>query len=433
MKKNLVVAIAAIFVVGLLCNMGIADEMLSLRGEVRARGWSFDNVDSTPFYATGYRSEDKQKYEFWDQRFRVQSTISPAEGVKGVLRIDFAETKWGDRLRSSYIRPDYGTGYDVQLDRAYLDITKGIVNVTAGLQFYALGSRLAYSKQTTGIQAVVKTPVTIHAGFLKLDEGEYRSGSYNLKDDEDDNKDLDQYFIDLGYKNDMFQISAFYAVQNDGGESPNEPVLYGVHGMTSIGPVKIEAEIDMFGGTVYFDEKEYDVTGTNLYLNGSMAVSDAITAGVYLIYSSGNDDDDKVKLYHMPNAVYGDLQLADYGLLNAEIFPLGEGHAFNPLVGPLNNYNGDPTGASGSIGGGPYIVYKPLKDLTIWGQALFLTADKDDLEGKFKSASVYNLSAEYELVKNAFIGVHYMYANADKVDEDTDSGTVLGTMLRIRF
>ncbi len=406
MKKLLVAMIAMAFIVGLVADMAVAEERLSLSGQVRVRAWSTENYDFTDTV------NDEQS--FWDQRFRMQAVVSPADGVKGVLRFDFAEDVWGS---ANWAKHRYNEGSELQVDRAYLDVTKGIVNVKAGQQYMGLGNSFAYDNNQTGLQLTIATPVVVRLGYAKIDEN--ADGTDAPYTDEEDlgTADVDHYFINIGYKSDVFSIDGFYAMQKDD-QTNDEPVLYGFLAKFGVGPVNVIAELDAFSGD---DGAGTDYTGIQFIADASMAMSDAFTLGVDLIYSDGTNDAGEVKTTRFPNAFFGSMYYSDYGAFATDITPLGDGDVFDPA----------DTGA-GAMGGGVYVKFAPMDTLTLYGQLAYLTAD-EDFSGGFDSGLVGNLSAEYLLVQNTTLAGGVCYVDADVNDGDTDPFLAYVARLQISF
>jgi hypothetical protein len=406
MKKLLVAMIAMAFIVGLVADMAVAEERLSLSGQVRVRAWSTENYDFTDTV------NDEQSY--WDQRFRMQAVISPADGVKGVLRFDFAEDKWGS---DNWATHRYNEGSELQVDRAYLDVTKGIVNVKAGQQYMGLGNSFAYDNNQTGLQLTIATPVVVRLGYAKIDENADATDAPYTDEEDIGTADVDHYFINIGYKSDVFSIDGFYAMQKDD-QLNDEPNLFGALAKFGVGPVSVIAELDVFGGD---DGAGTDYTGIQFIADASMAMSDAFTLGVDLIYSDGTNDAGEVKTTRFPNAFFGSMYYSDYGAFATDITPLGDGDVFDPA----------DTGA-GAMGGGVYVKFAPMDTLTLYGQLAYLTSD-EDFSGGFDSGLVGNLSAEYLLVQNTTLAGGVCYVDADVNDGETDPFLAYVARLQITF
>jgi hypothetical protein len=407
MKKLLVLLMVLAFVAP---AMAVADDTLDLSGAMRVRAWTVNNSD--------YSDDDEADLNYWDQRLRIQGVISPADGVKAVFRIDLAEDTWGgDNWEGSR----YGSGSELQVDRAYLDVTKGMVNIKAGQQYMGLGNNFAYDDNATGVQITLKTPVAVRLGYNKRDE----NGSTN--DSEDGNEDVDRYFIDLGYKTDAFSVNLFYAAQQDGvDDSKDEPTLLGVMGKFAVGPANVMAELNSFGGS-YKDGlgDDIDYVGLQFIADVSMKFSDALTAGVNLIYSSGEDEDDQEKITKFAGA-FGSAAYSDLGPFNTDIMPLGGDDVFDPA-----------STDSGAMGAGVYVNFMPMEGLTLSGQYVYLTAVEDGTDSRpdgFDSGYVFGVGVAYTITQNATLAAEYLMADWDTIeDEDIEALNVMVARIEVAF
>jgi hypothetical protein len=428
MKKLLVV----LMVLALAAPAAVADDTLDISGAMRAR--AFDKTNHNFDTDT-----DTDHDQYWDQRFRVQGTITPSEGVQGVFRLDMAENTWGaDGLDDQESNQDAG-GVDV--DRAYLAVTKGPVTAVAGLQYLGLGNAVAYDAVHTGLAFVIKTPLVITAGWAKVDEDQSSDGGN--KTDEEGYEDLDHYFINLGYSSKTFSINGFYAVQIDGREAgatdPADPTVtystvdancIGVQGKFAVGPVNINAEIDIFGGEVDTGSATTDLVGTQFFADANMAMSDALTLGVNMVYSIGEDEPDEIKLTHLTDD--GSTVFSDYGAMNTlGISPVSEFDIFDA------DLNGDDfADGTGTIGGTVYVKFQVIPDLTLYGQVGYLTAETEleNTTGELDSLMLANISAKYTIVPNAHVSLQYGHFDLEKADNvDSDTASTLGARLQIDF
>jgi hypothetical protein len=404
MRKLLVV----LMVLALAAPFAMADDTLDISGTMRARAWSKTNSD--------YSDADTSDLQYWDQRFRMQGVITPADGVKGVFRIDLAEDTWGS---DNWEGSRYGSGSELQVDRAYLDVTKGMVNIKAGQQYMGLGSSYAYDNNQTGLQISLTTPVTVRFGYAKITE----SGANH---DETGFDDTDQYFIDVGYKSKAFSINGFYAMQTDGNDTTqNEPNLIGVLGVFNIGPVNVVSEIDLFGGSYGPDGASTDYTGLQFIANASMKFSDAVTAGAVLIYSDGEDDASEEKITRFPNAFFGSMYFSDLGAFHTDIAPLGDDDVFDPA-----------STNAGAMGGSLYGMFTVMEGLTLSAQYAYLTGSEDGTtEGdKFSSGMVANASVSYALTANTTVAAVYLMADFDtELEAEVESLSVMAARIQVNF
>ncbi len=410
MKKLLVLLMVLAFVAP-----AMADDTLDLSGAVRVRAFNKANYDFDT-------DSDNDNLHYFDQRFRVQGEITPADGVKGVFRVDMAENTWGVAgIDDPSSNQDVG-GVDV--DRAYLDVTKGMLNIKAGLQYLGLGNNVAYDAVHTGLVFTVKTPVTITAGYIRVDEDPTDAGDQT---DEDGFEDINQVLLNLGYATDAMSINVFYAAQQDqadgtGADPKVEPSVIGVQGKFAIGPANVNAELNMFGGSADDGTTEIDFVGTQFFADVSMAMSDMLTLGSHLVYSTGEDEANETKITYLTDD--GGTVFADYGAMNTLISSLGDTDIF------------DDGNGTGSMGLGLYAQFQAMEALTLYGQVMYLTAQQelDNTTGELENATIVNLSAKYTIVPNAHLSVQYHHVTVSLYDDvDSDAATGLGARLQIDF
>ncbi|MGD9367277.1 MAG: hypothetical protein PVH87_16375 [Desulfobacteraceae bacterium] len=438
MKKLLVILMVLAFAAPVIPAM--ADDALDLSGAMRVRAWKVDNSD--------YTDDDTADLSYWDQRMRIQGVINAADGVKAVFRVDLAEDVWGS---ANWATHRYNEGSELQVDRAYLDVTKGIVNVKAGQQYMGLGNSYAYDNNQTGLQISLATPLTVRVGYAKIDENSTSTTTYSVdpgpdgilgtadditvpstavgtdrNDDPNTSDDTDHYFIDLGYKTDVFSINAFYAMQTDGDDATqDEPTLMGALASFGVGPVNVVAELDMFGGESGPSGATVDYTGIQFIANASMKFSDQFTGGAVLIYSDGEDDADEEKITRFPNAFFGSMYYSDLGAFHTDIAPLGDGDVFDPA---------DTN--SGAMGISLYGNFTVMEGLKLAAQYAYLTNTEDGTTtgDKFESGYTANVSVDYTLAPNTTLAAVYLIADFDsELGFDAERLSVLAARLQVKF
>jgi len=402
MKKLLFVFLAVVFVCGLVAQTAIAEDRLALNGQMRVRGFNKANYD----FDTESDNDDKW---YFDQRFRLGAVITPADGVKGVLRADFASQTWG------MTAADAGgnvAGATPTVDHAYMDITKGMINLKAGLQPLALGNAVAVDYRETAFNLTLLTPVTVTLVWVKADEGGATT------DDEDlGTEDMDHYALNLGYHTDAFTVNGFYAMVKDGNDDRGlEPWVFGVQGLFNVGPVAINAELNKYGGS--YELADIDFVGLQAWVNASMKLSDALKVGVFLVYSDSEDEADEEKLTYLSDD--GSTTYDDYGAMNTFISSLGAENVFDP--------GGDNAGA---MGGGPFIQFSAMENLIIYGNVYYLVGSElDDTVGEYENATIFNVSVRWNFMPNAGLDVGYHYVSLS-LDDDVDSDPAQGLGFRL--
>lgn len=430
MKKIIVLAMALMMV----ASLAYAEERLQLTGEMRVRAWDIStqaidldpNEDGDIDDAT---IEDSDR-TYWDQRFRVGATINVAEGVKGVLRFDFAEDTWGS---DNWTGVRFNESSELQVDRAYLDVTKGMFQVKAGQQLIGLGNYIAYDNNGTGIALTVKAPVTVTLGYTKESE----RGS--TEDEEDDGtEDLDTYLVNVGYKADNFSVNGFYAAAKDGNDDGIEPNVFGVAAMFKAGMLTFNAEVNVFGGEV----EDVDIMGTQFWGNVEAGLMENLKVGVDLVYSDGNDTDDELKITALND--WGDWHISDRGPFNTDITPMGGSDVMDPTpfgltdqVLELAGFDVDDGGSvigtqAGAIGGGVYATFTAMEGLDITGQIMFLQAEEDDMI--YDDVLSLNLGVAWTFAPNTTLAAQYSKTEwSSDIDELDESYDVMVARLAINF
>ena len=208
MRKLLVMAMVLALV-----SPAMAADNLTIKGAYEIFGIGADNLDEQQNH-DGVDLEDADKVHYFYQRFRVQPQFKAADGVTANLRFDFAEGIWGQDQAFTTSRASDTS--ELQVDRAYVDVNKGIFRVRAGLQFVPLGQTQVFRDNQPALVFNIKTPVMIRFGWIKVSESWGSGSTAPLSDEDDLNKDTDRYIFDLGYKAKAFSINAFMAMQQDG-------------------------------------------------------------------------------------------------------------------------------------------------------------------------------------------------------------------------
>ncbi len=422
MKKLLVV-----FLVLALVGPAMADDALDASGSMRVEAYSISNSDFT--------DSDASDLNYWDQRFRLQLKMTPADGVSAVLRTDITEDTWG-KLNGTN-RPGLAVGTTatdgdpavtsasaangiLMIDRAYLSIDKSIVNITGGLNTFNLGQGFAYNNQSQGIQLTVKTPLTVRVGLTKESENGSNADS---EDTVPDSQDTDTYFAELGFKNDMMSINVFYGAVIDGRDGDQfEPNVIGATYQGNVGPVKVVAELDFFGGD---DGAGGDLVGTQFYGEASMALSDQLTVGTHLVYAMGSDDASETVITNVTtfaDYIYPDYYLPHHG--PGSLQPLGDGFS----VGPNQ----------GAIGIGPYVTYKAMDDLTVAAKVIYLAKAEDAIDPtvEIDSALFYSVGVSWALAPKAALDFGYTGTSVNEGEDfagDVETYGAFGAILSVSF
>ncbi|MGW8313910.1 MAG: porin [Desulfuromonadales bacterium] len=398
------VLVAALVMVGMAMPV-IAEDRLKLSGEMRTRAFTTD------YSADGVASDNN--HDVWaNQRLRVAGTIAVAEGVSISFRTDITEgTNWGDSSTfgagpgnpertngSGHAR----SGSQQQWDRAYMDLTTGMFHLRAGQQYVGTGGTWAVDTQDSGLLLNIKTsvPITLF-GIVDRDGG---------------SKSAQDSFLYGGYlapKGDSYSAKIIAAGYH--GPDSLTPYLLGVSGSTDFGPVKVFGEFDYFTGD---HDSNTDAFGTQLFLDGSMAVTDALTVGLQGFYALGDNDDQQY--VRLGNGFNGWDPIMDVGtsLSNEEIVL---GAAFQPLAAAgFTSFDGNPmdfTGASaGVMSPRLYGNFKLSDDMSFGLSGAYLTVEDDSIvdveEWAFAAGYVYKF-----LPNTSFqLQAQYVTGTVSKVD-----------------
>jgi hypothetical protein len=398
----------------------MAADNLSVSGQIRIRTWDKENF--TDFSDTAANDTSTDKAEYVGQRFRMQAVVKATDNVKGVLRLDFAEDKWGS---SNWATHRYNENSELQVDRAYLDINLGPVNVKAGQQFMAVGQSQVIRNNKPGVQVTIKTPVVVELGYSVEQDSDVLS--------QPGGADESNLHLSVGYKSDVFSVEGFYGQQVTSNaasatqDNEDTKMVYGVDVKTSVGPVKINSELAFFGGDN--EATNVDYVGTQFNVDADMKLSDMVKIGVDLIYSTGTDDtatEDKIAYIGDP---FGKLNRSEGGsgnnIIDGDLSPIGADDVFDPFSQNL-----------GAWGGGVDVVITPVAGLDLLAHIMYLTSQEDAPTGSglWDDALVYNLGVTYMLAPKAKVGLYYTVVDADfEGGGDSDAASNIGGLLQISF
>jgi hypothetical protein len=427
--KMLKVALAALVMVAMVTPV-IAEDRLSLSGEMRVRGWHSDldadweDSDSTETYG--------------DQRLRIGGKIAVAEGVSITFRTDITESTWGSGNTFGSGR----TGVQ-QWDRAHLDLVKGDFHVRAGQQYVGYGMTYVVDSQDNGVAVDYKFGDVPFNAFVLVDDDGATDGTdqYIIDTDEfladgvtpnptyldnivnpdyaaasagTDNADAFLYGVKIAPKFGDVATQFFIAGFNDGNEE--DVYLFGANMNADFGGVKVAAELDVFDGDA---DKDTDAFGTQFMLDGSMALSDAFTLGGQFFYGAGDDED--VQYTSIGNGFNSWDPVMDVGtsLSNWEI---SYGNPFN--VASTDGYEGQgfQLASAGSVGGRLYTNYMASDALSFGASVGYFVSEED----KIADIEVMALAAGlvYKVMENTSLQLQLQYT--DGTINETDSTIALG-------
>ena len=401
--KALVVMLVAVGMI--LPAVAVAEDRLSLSGEMRVRAFheDFDSADDTDTWA--------------NQRLRIAGKIAVAEGVSVTFRTDITEgTDWGNSSNfgggiAGPIRTNGAgharSGAQQQWDRAHLDIEKGMFHLRAGQQYVGTFGVFAVDTQDSGLRLDIKTENVPISTYVIVDND---NGGR-------DQADAFLYGVTITPKIGEVSTRFFGAGYNDGEEE--EVYLLGASASMMLGPVNLFGEFDYFTGDAN-DAAGVDAFGTQLMLDGSMALSDMITLGGQFYYAAGDDED--VQYVFLGNGFNGWDPIYDVGtsLSNEEIV-FGRPFDFTGL-------------SAGVVGGRLYGKFKLSDAINLGASASYLSEEEDE----FVESDGYQLAAglTYGILENTSFQVQLQYEDMDLevlgVSADYDSFRA-GTGIFVKF
>jgi hypothetical protein len=483
--KMLKVALVVLVMAAMVTPV-IAEDRLSLNGEMRVRGWhkdrGFDNfTDSDGDYV-----QDPDNTEtYGDQRLRIGGKIAVAEGVSITFRTDITESNWGTTGGGN----GFGSGRsgsNQQWDRAHIDQTAGSLHLRAGQFYQAYGKTYALDSQDNGLSAdYVVGNGSINAFFMlndnnasagtsncsldqrktytvidattglasKVTNPEYgetvcdgnnpydpadKAGTkaYNALDTSAGkaNNEADAFLAGAKYsgKFDNIALNVFVGNQTDGDEE--SVTLVGADVTIPLDAFKIVAELDFFDGDSA--KKNVDAYGTQFMLDGSFAASDAFTIGGAFFYGLGDDED--TQYTNLGNGFGGWDPVMDIGssLSNEQI---AYGSPFNVAsIAVYENTDLELTSA-GSVGGRLYTNYMVNDDFTLGATVGYFVSEED----KIADLEVATLAGGfvYKLMENTSIQwqLQYISGTANQTHDTAVNGDIdfdafeMGSGLFVKF
>ena len=396
MKKLAIAFVAAVCMVMFIAP-AYADDRVSLSGSMRVRAWSENYTDGSDA-------------AWWDQRFRIQTTINVADDVKAVLRVDYGEGQWGDDYNGLITRPratgNFATTIDI--DRGYLNIDKEMWALTVGQQYLGLGVAQVLDANATGVKLVLKFPVKTSLIYVKESE----NGSFN---DDNNFEDSDVYAVNFGYDTDAFSAKLYAVTRDDGSAVDDSATMFGFNGSATLGMVDLTGELDFATGDTA--DGAIDYVGTQFYLKAAANLSDAFSMGAELLYALGTDDADEQQLTGMCNW-WSFVPMSSNTPFDADWSASPNGDPF------------DPTGASAGVQGVTLFgKYNVMDALSLGAKVGYFTPEEDN-NTPTDNITSFNVWASYMLATNTQLAVAYLYSDYDNLDDQYDT---LVARLQVNF
>jgi hypothetical protein len=408
MKKLFILAVVLLFATGTALAEG---ETFSIGGAYRMEMYDFEDAD--------HDSDADDHQQLIDQRFRVQMDFMPAEGVKAILRADYAEDTWGE------VGDDGGIGYEyrkeVEINKAYVDLQVAMVNFNIGLFGHGGLGPNALNTDYQGANIVANAnfePVAVKVLYSKYSEGTALTDDAEAEDDAD--KDADLYGVDVTYATDMFSVGGLYGTLIDDAAEDTKNVI-GLFGSTSMGKLSFWGEVDMYSGD-YKDAAgdTMDYVGTNIALNGEMAVNEMLSVGLDLMWAAGNTDEDKCQLSTI---------LDDWGYVPLDYGPFQWIKTTGIDVHQIEEN-------AGSQGLNVYGSYAAMEALTIFANVGYLMPteeDPDDNDVYVENYTVFSVGGTYAFLPNTSLSLKYENISVSGKDIPDDPTTKLMGMVAVSF
>jgi hypothetical protein len=393
--KKLAIAFIAVVCMAMFIAPAYADDRVSLSGAMRVRAWS-----------ENYTNGDDAGW--WDQRFRIQTTINVADDVTAVLRVDYGEGQWGDDYEGLITRPRKDFTNTIDVDRGYVNIDKEMWSLRVGQQYLGLGILQVLDANATGAKLVLKLPVKTSLIYVKESE----NGSFN---DDNNFEDSDVYALNFSYDTDVFSANLFAITRDDGSAVDDSATMYGFNASAALGMVDLLGELAFADGDTNDDAIDY--VGTQIYLKAAANLNDAFSMGGELLYALGTDDNDEQQLTGMCNW-WSFVPMSSNTPFDADWSAFANGDPF------------DPTGSNGGVQGITLFgKYNVMDALSLGAKVGYFTPEEDDNTATDDITS-FNVWASYMLATNTELAVAYLYSDYDNLDDDYNT---LVARLQVNF
>jgi hypothetical protein len=417
--KLLKVLVAALLLAAMV-TPAIAEDRLSLSGSMQVRGFLYDSEYN---YDDG--SKDDEKGAWNDQRLRIAGKMAVAEGVSVNFRLDATESDenssdavaWGGTSSAAYQYAQRRA--DIQFDQAYIQIDKFGGTLKAGQQYFGGVGHTRRMADMLGAGFVVT-----YEGFklqhVKRMDGDAGKNGINKYTNRDDRS---MTVLSYDFKGDGFSVTPAIAYNDDQYDETNADFFgAALAGSIDLGPVALKGEFDYFDGDTDGTSKwaaDSDLKGAQVYLDASMAATDALRIGVMGLWAAGYDKADEQQITNMNDDGTIDWTFAEWN-------PQTYGYWSGDMLGELDIF--DPTGASAGVQAGSiYADLKVNEDLSMKFSGLIWQVDEDkniDADGFFLNAGFnYKLAANTALISQ----LNYADFNVDKedgVDVDEDGSLI---------
>jgi len=406
--KLVKILLAAVLVAAMVIP-AVAEDRLSLTGQMRVRGWyqDYSNGDIDPY--------DGGTATWADQRLRIGGKIAVAEGVSVTFRFDITESNWGTTgAGNGFGSGRSGGDYSNQWDRAHMDLVKGNWHLRAGqfLQVYSMTDSL--DSQDNGVSVDYKLGNGSINVFSMLDNcNEAASANYPTESNCKLAQNQDTFLSGAKYsgKFDSFGLDVYGA--NWHGDNGMNVSYGGVNAMMDFDALKLAGALEVFGGDA---SDSVDAMGTQAMVDASFAFTDKFTLGGQLFYGQGDKTD---KQYvRLGNGFNGWDPVMDVGtsLSNEQI---SYGSPFNMAeFGGGEAQSEFGIASMGAMGARLYTSFKASDELKI-GASAYISQEEDDslatLDGYALAAGVV-----WAFMPNTSLQFQAQYTNGTLEFKDSD-------------
>ena len=408
MSRFLKIAIVLLAIAAMATPV-MAEDMLSLGGQMRVRGWykDADNAnDSTATWA--------------DQRLRIGGKLSIADGVSITFRTDITESVWG----SGNV---YGSGRIgmQQWDRAHIDLkfSDGF-SVRAGQQFVWFLESGAFNTQSNGVKAVIGAgPVKITPFFFLEKNNDVAKSAAHAVVSEDPaapgtcacewvsasdpayKSDGFTYGANAAFGDDTFKANVLFAAQNKVNNADEDVYLFGADVKLNFDVVNIIAEMNYFTGDANATQDAYGLQG---FVDASFGLGEAMTLGGQVYYADGDTKDAQYITLGNDFGGWDPLNEHGTGLNNEQITP-GSANMFGTSARPYGIF----APGAGVMAGRIYLDAKIGDDMTLGGSVSYLEPEEDSVTA-VDSAINTTVGLHYNVMANTSIGAQVEYISIDQ-------------------
>jgi len=437
MKKFSILALAAVLVIALTVPAAALEN-------------EFGGYWRTRFVNQGHfsgESDDGTNLRRVDTRTRLYYTAKINDNLKFVNKFEM-DAVWGQP--GTYGRPDADV-VAVEVKNSYADFNLGPVNLTVGVQPYALFRSFYIDTDASGIIARWKVldNVVLAGSWLKNYE-ENTAGS--------NNSDVDAYTLSAGIwfsENISIKPSISYARSSDSsnfyagllaniaaGDLPynlGQALDPAVSGLAGKGELELftygfdfDANFDNFGlwatligqtGEIennFAGVSDIDLKGWLAAIGGNVALGPVDLHGEFF-YSPGDDDaDSDIDLFVAPNGSYYWAEIMGCGIFDNQT------SAGSPYDHISNIW-------AANIG----TTFKPADKLAVTVDLWYAQLDEDDVFGEDELGTELDVKVTYELVEGLnldLVGAYLFAGDATSLDGDNDDDPYeIGARLSLSF